>query len=64
MFVLIVGAGRVGSQVAKAALAAGHTVSVVDEDPLGGVAASVEPSTGAVASAGAPSAEPPTAAPA
>jgi trk system potassium uptake protein TrkA len=34
MFVLIVGAGRVGSQVAKAALAAGHTVSVLDEDPL------------------------------
>ena len=34
MFVLIVGAGRVGSQVAKAALASGHTVSVLDEDPL------------------------------
>jgi trk system potassium uptake protein len=34
MFVLIVGAGRVGSQVAKAALAAGHEVSVLDEDPL------------------------------
>ena len=34
MFVVIVGAGRVGSQVAKAALAAGHTVSVLDEDPL------------------------------
>jgi trk system potassium uptake protein TrkA len=34
MFVLIVGAGRVGSQVAKAALAAGHDVSVLDEDPL------------------------------
>src|SRR5579859_6433017 len=34
MFVLIVGAGRVGSAVAKAALASGHTVSVLDEDPL------------------------------
>ena len=34
MFILIVGAGRVGSQVAKSALAAGHDVSVVDEDPL------------------------------
>lgn len=34
MFVLIVGAGRVGSAVAKTALAAGHQVSVVDEDPL------------------------------
>jgi trk system potassium uptake protein TrkA len=34
MFVLIVGAGRVGSAVAKAALAAGHEVSVLDEDPL------------------------------
>jgi trk system potassium uptake protein len=34
MFVLIVGAGRVGSSVAKAALAAGHEVSVLDEDPL------------------------------
>jgi len=34
MFVLIVGAGRVGSQVAKAALAGGHEVSVLDEDPL------------------------------
>ena len=34
MFVLIVGAGRVGSTVAKAALAAGHDVSVLDEDPL------------------------------
>ena len=34
MFVLIIGAGRVGSQVAKAALAAGHEVSVLDEDPL------------------------------
>ena len=33
MFVLIVGAGRVGSAVAKAALAAGHEVSVLDEDP-------------------------------
>ena len=34
MFVLVVGAGRVGSAVAKAALAAGHQVSVLDEDPL------------------------------
>src|SRR3954468_18155592 len=34
MFVLIVGAGRVGSAVAKAALAAGNDVSVLDEDPL------------------------------
>ncbi len=34
MFVLIVGAGRVGSAVAKQALAAGHEVSVLDEDPL------------------------------
>ena len=34
MFVLIVGAGRVGSAVAKSALAAGHEVSVLDADPL------------------------------
>jgi trk system potassium uptake protein TrkA len=34
MFVLIVGAGRVGSAVAKSALASGHDVSVLDEDPL------------------------------
>ena len=34
MFVLIVGAGRVGSAVARAALGAGHEVSVLDEDPL------------------------------
>ena len=34
MMVLVVGAGRVGAAVAKAALAAGHTVSVLDEDPL------------------------------
>ena len=34
MFVLIVGAGRVGSTVAKWALAEGHEVSVLDEDPL------------------------------
>jgi trk system potassium uptake protein TrkA len=34
VFVLIVGAGRVGSSVAKTALAAGHEVSVLDEDPL------------------------------
>jgi trk system potassium uptake protein TrkA len=34
MFVLIVGAGRVGSAVARTALASGHEVSVLDEDPL------------------------------
>ena len=34
MFVLIVGAGRVGSSVAKKALSEGHEVSVLDEDPL------------------------------
>jgi trk system potassium uptake protein len=34
MMVLIVGAGRVGSAVARSALAAGHDVSVLDEDPL------------------------------
>ena len=34
MFVLIVGAGRVGSAVARRALSAGHDVSVLDEDPL------------------------------
>ena len=34
MFVLIVGAGRVGSALAKSALAAGHEVSVLDTDPL------------------------------
>ncbi len=34
MFVLIVGAGRVGSAVAKSALAGGQEVSVLDEDPL------------------------------
>jgi trk system potassium uptake protein TrkA len=34
MYVLIVGAGRVGSAVAKSALASGHEVSVLDEDPL------------------------------
>ncbi len=33
MFVLIVGCGRVGSAVAKRMLAAGHEVSVLDEDP-------------------------------
>ncbi|MCL6440548.1 TrkA family potassium uptake protein [Thermoleophilum album] len=33
MFVLIVGAGRVGSAIAKALLADGHQVSVLDEDP-------------------------------
>ena len=34
MFVLVVGAGRVGSSVATHALRAGHTVSVLDEDPM------------------------------
>ncbi len=34
MFVVIVGAGRVGSSIAKRALLAGHEVSVLDEDPL------------------------------
>ena len=34
MFVLVVGAGRVGSSVATSALRASHTVSVLDEDPL------------------------------
>ncbi len=34
MFVLIVGAGRVGSALAKATLASGHEVSVLDTDPL------------------------------
>lgn len=34
MFIVIVGAGRVGSSVARSALAAGHEVSVLDEDPL------------------------------
>jgi trk system potassium uptake protein TrkA len=34
MFILIVGAGRVGSAVARKALEAGHQVSVLDSDPL------------------------------
>jgi trk system potassium uptake protein len=34
MFVLVIGAGRVGSSVATSALQAGHIVSVLDEDPL------------------------------
>jgi len=34
VFVVVVGAGRVGSSVATSALRAGHTVSVLDEDPL------------------------------
>jgi trk system potassium uptake protein len=33
-FILIVGAGRVGSAVARKMPAAGHEVSVLDEDPL------------------------------
>ena len=32
--ILIVGAGRVGSSVARSMLASGHDVSVLDEDPL------------------------------
>lgn len=34
MFILIVGCGRVGSAVAKHALAGGQEVSVMDSDPL------------------------------
>jgi trk system potassium uptake protein TrkA len=34
MLILIVGAGRVGSAVAKQSLEAGHEVSVLDQDPL------------------------------
>lgn len=34
MFVLIVGAGRVGSSLAQSMLRKGHEVSVLDEDPL------------------------------
>ena len=34
MFILIVGCGRVGSAIAKRALAAGQEVSVLDSDPL------------------------------
>ncbi|MBV8942249.1 MAG: NAD-binding protein [Solirubrobacterales bacterium] len=34
MFILIAGAGRVGSAVASRALEAGHEVSVIDSDPL------------------------------
>jgi len=34
MLVLIVGAGRVGSAIARRALADGHEVSVLDADPL------------------------------
>lgn len=33
MFVIIVGAGRVGSSVARAMLSEGHEVSCLDEDP-------------------------------
>jgi trk system potassium uptake protein len=33
MFVLIVGAGRVGSSIARTMLSEGHEVSVLDEDP-------------------------------
>jgi len=34
MLIVIAGSGRVGSAVAKSALAAGHDVSVLDGDPL------------------------------
>ena len=34
VFVLVVGAGRVGAALATSALGDGHTVSVLDEDPL------------------------------
>src|SRR6185437_10747955 len=34
VFVMVVGAGRVGSALATSALQQGHTVSVLDEDPL------------------------------
>jgi trk system potassium uptake protein TrkA len=34
MFILIVGAGRVGSAIAKRTLDEGHEVSVLDSDPL------------------------------
>jgi trk system potassium uptake protein TrkA len=34
MFVLVVGAGRVGSSAGRRALEEGHTVSVLDRDPL------------------------------
>ncbi|MEI7560631.1 MAG: NAD-binding protein [Actinomycetes bacterium] len=34
MFVLVVGAGRVGASVARDALAQGHTVSVLDRDAM------------------------------
>jgi trk system potassium uptake protein TrkA len=33
-FIVIVGAGRVGSAVARSMLSQGHEVSVLDEDPL------------------------------
>jgi trk system potassium uptake protein TrkA len=33
-FILIAGAGRVGSAIARSMLAQGHEVSVLDEDPL------------------------------
>ncbi len=33
-FILIVGAGRVGSAVARSMLSSGHEVSVLDDDPL------------------------------
>ena len=33
-FILIVGAGRVGSTVARTMLSGGHEVSILDEDPL------------------------------
>jgi trk system potassium uptake protein TrkA len=46
VFILIVGAGRVGSAVAKWALERGHTVSVLDEDPLSQERLSISPTEG------------------
>jgi trk system potassium uptake protein len=46
VFILIVGAGRVGSAVAKWALEQGHTVSVLDEDPLSQERLSISPTEG------------------
>src|SRR3954469_21201881 len=34
VFVMVVGAGRVGAALATSSLQGGHTVSVLDEDPL------------------------------
>jgi trk system potassium uptake protein len=45
MFILIVGAGRVGSAVAKRALSEGNEVSVLDSDPLSHVRLDKDQST-------------------